>query len=261
MPVRTDLEAATRAASDCLNASIRLLLAADDYGPAELREPGHIAEALGRLAGALPRAWRAISAVEAELTLAAPGSVSAAGMTCASAHRWALAYAELLAEAMLRVDARLLPIEGCSPEAGSGPFVEIVTANLPAIIRTLSAMPPFLPGEIVSQMQHEWARAIGRIEGVAASDAAHADDPAPEIPEDAVACSQNQLARALELGARGGLAAKLETQGVLSYAKWIEGQLYVIIRNRRDHEGLRRLVEEEKEGRHRGPKRPPGPTR
>jgi hypothetical protein len=163
MPVRSDLEAATRAASVCLDALICLLLAADVSSPAEWREPGRIAKALGLLARAFPWAWRAIPAAEFELTLAASGPVSIAGLTCPSGHRWVLEYAELLGEAILRIDARLLPIAVSSPGDGSGPDVEIVTANLPAILATLAAMPPFEPGEIQSRMQHEWVRVQERL--------------------------------------------------------------------------------------------------
>jgi hypothetical protein len=78
----------------------------------------------------------------------------------------------------------------------------------------------------------------------------------PEIPLNAIACSQAQIARTIGQAARGGLVEKLKAQEVLSFAERIKGQLYVVFRDPYYHGELKALVAKEKARRRRASKPP-----
>jgi hypothetical protein len=72
--------------------------------------------------------------------------------------------------------------------------------------------------------------------------------PSDSPPADAIACTQDQVARVLGQSARGGLVDRLEEQGVLN--KWRPGgRLYVIFRDPALQQELRKEVEKPKKSR------------
>jgi hypothetical protein len=68
---------------------------------------------------------------------------------------------------------------------------------------------------------------------------------APEIPENAIRCSQAQVARFLKQAEHGGLVESLEQQGMLDWQGRIGTKLWVVFRNPRDHQQFREFVEGE----------------
>src|SRR5262249_31758585 len=133
MPNRADFDAARQAAIDCANASSELLRTASGRAgltPAQERqiarlldpdrpdEPpvgwsGDIAEllpcAVEALSEALASGWGVMEKVEDELTLAAPGPVTAGGMVRPNAHHLAWDFARNLWATIRDLDPRLDP--------------------------------------------------------------------------------------------------------------------------------------------------------
>jgi hypothetical protein len=80
--------------------------------------------------------------------------------------------------------------------------------------------------------------------------------PDREIPEaEAVACTQDQVARVIGQSARGGLVARLEEQGELTAKRVGRRLFHVTMRDSALHEKLRMLVAREAEARSPKPKK------
>jgi hypothetical protein len=69
--------------------------------------------------------------------------------------------------------------------------------------------------------------------------------PDQEIPENAIPCSQAQVARFLDQAQRGGLVESLEQQGVLTWQRRIGRKLWVVFHNPQDHQRFRAFVQGE----------------
>jgi hypothetical protein len=83
------------------------------------------------------------------------------------------------------------------------------------------------------------------------------DEIIHRIPSNAVDCSQAQIARALGIAERGGLAKDLRDQDVLTFLENVGGRWWAVVKNTDDHKKLRDLVAQEKQKRRDRRKNPP----
>jgi hypothetical protein len=83
------------------------------------------------------------------------------------------------------------------------------------------------------------------------------DRAMPDIPPDAVACSQNQVAQAIGQTPRTGLVKYLRAQQFFRYAERYAGRWHVVFRDSQLQEKLKAIVKQQSERRHRNRKKPP----
>jgi hypothetical protein len=75
-----------------------------------------------------------------------------------------------------------------------------------------------------------------------------------QTPENAICCSQAQLARFLKQAQRGHLAESLEKQEILAWQGWRGGKLWVVFSNKSQHAEFREFVQNERSKKARKPK-------
>jgi hypothetical protein len=70
------------------------------------------------------------------------------------------------------------------------------------------------------------------------------EPPAIEITEDAIECSQAKLAKFRGQSECGGLAKRLKKRGILTFAEFVGGKLWVVFKIPQKHAEFRAFMEE-----------------